>query len=558
MKERATRFVGPLGSTIHHLRADAETVAAVAGVDWNRWFRRVCLDPVREVITLMSPSTIHEDLSEVFAEIVAAAADALGLATKSLRQTRLRGSKEPPRTGMEADCAFFVGERVRAYLAALEESVAAAETFLERNGPDLVAEVEVTHADRGKIERYRDLGVREFWQVRGVRDRKEVDASFFSLSAGAPPKPLEVSVVLPGLLPVDVCEAVHGVRFGLTRRRRTEAVARIVRRRERQSLRVREEPAEYRVGPPAAPVTFPCACSLHDGAAPAPRVLETSRAEKPATCFVGPLGSTIHHLRVDTETVLQLSGVNWERRFRRARLDPAAGVITLVETSRLREEYGGIFRDLVDGAASAFGRPVRGLRHYRFRRRGDPFGAGVEADGAFYVGDRANAYGDACLDGDAAADAFVERTGPDLVVEVEPTRADEGKIEQYASLGAREFWRVRGRRGRREVEPEFLAIGVGFPSRPLAASEVLPGLTPQDARDAVPGLRMSPGLSERMRIVAEIVRRRPAQRDGASEERVETPVEAGAASPVASRRAGSPPAATTSGAPPSECERAAS
>ena len=558
MKKPVTRFVGPLGSTIHHLRADAATVAAVAGVDWNRRFRRVCLDPVREVITLMSPSTIHEDLSEVFAEIVAAAADALGLATKSLRQTRLRGSKEPPRTGLEADGAFFVGERVRAYLAALEESVAAAETFLERNGPDLVAEVEVTHADRGKIERYRDLGVREFWQVRGLRDRKEVEASFFSLSAGAPPKPLEVSVVLPGLLPAEVCEAVHGVRFGPTRRKRTEAVARIVRRRERQSLRVREERAEYRVGPPAAPGTFPCACSLHAGAAPAVRVPETARAAEPATCFIGPLGSTIHHLRVDTETVLELSGVNWERWFRRARLDPAAGVITLVETSRLREEYGGIFRDIVDGAASAFGRPVRGLRHYRFRRPGDPFGTGAEADGAFYVGDRANAYGDACVDGDAAADAFVERTGPDLVVEVEPTRADEGKIEQYAALGVREFWRVRGRRGRREVEPEFLALGVGFPPRPLAASEVLPGLTPQDARDAVPGLRMSLDIFERMRIVAEIVRRRPAQRGGASGERVETPVAAGAVSPVASRRAGSPPAATTSGAPPSERERAAS
>ena len=515
MKKRATRFVGPLGSTILHLQADAETVAAVAGVDWNRWFRRVCLDPVREVITLMSPSRLHEDLSEVFAEIVAAAADALGLTTKSLRQTRLRGSGEPPRTGMEADCAFFVGDRVRAYLAALEESVAAADAFLERNGPDLVVEVEVTHADRGKIERYRDLGVREFWQVRGVRDRKETGASFFSLSAGAPPKPLEASLVLPGLLPVDVCDAVHGVRFGPTRRRRTEAVARIVRRRERQSLRVREERAEYRVGPRAAQVTFPGACSLHDGAAPAALAVETARAVKPATCFVGPLGSTIHHLRVDAETVLELCGLDWDRRFRRVRLDPAQGVITLAESSRLREELCGVFQDIVEGAANTFGRPARGLRHTRLRRAEDPPGTGVEADGAFYVGDRASAYRAAFAEGAEAARAFVERTGPDLVVEVEPTHADEGKIEQVAALGAREFWRVHGRSDRVGVEPEFLAIGAGVPPRPLAASEVLPGLTPRDAGEAVPDLRRSSSVPDRMRIVAEVARRRQAQRDGA-------------------------------------------
>ena len=32
--------IGPLGSTVHVIRADAETVAALAGIDWNRHFRR--------------------------------------------------------------------------------------------------------------------------------------------------------------------------------------------------------------------------------------------------------------------------------------------------------------------------------------------------------------------------------------------------------------------------------------------------------------------------------------------------------------------------------------
>ena len=521
MKKRATRFVGPLGSTILHLRADGATVAAVAGVDWSRWFRRVWLDPLREVITLMSPSLPHEELTGVFESIVAGAAKTLALAASGLRHSRLRQTKEPPGTGVEPDVAFYIGERADAYRAALDEGFPEAEAFVERTGPDLVVEVEVTHADAGKVERYRDLGVREFWRVRGSRVRKEVEISFFSLAAGSGPKPLEVSVVLPDLLPVDVRQAVEAVLRCHDPVERIRVVARIVRRRQQQSLRVREERAEYRVGPRASEqVAFPCACSLHDSARAAPASdEEPTLAVEEATSFVGPLGSMIHHLRVDAETVLELSGLDWDRRFRRVRLDPAQGVITLAESSRLREELCGVFQDIVEGAANTFGCPARGLRHTRLRRAEDPPGTGVETDGAFYVGDRASAYRAAFAEGVEAARAFVERTGPDLVVEVEPTRADEGKIEQVAALGAREFWRIHGRSDRVEVEPEFLAVGPGVPPRPLAASEVLPGLTPRDAGEAVPPLRRSASVTDRMRIVAEIARRRREQGDGAGEYR---------------------------------------
>ena len=555
MKEGATRFVGPLGSTILHLRADAATVVAVAGLDWNRRFRRVWLDPLRGVISLMSPSRLHEEFTETFESIVAGAARTLALVASGLRHTRLRRSKEPPGTGVEPDVAFYIGERARAYRVALDEGGASADAFVERTGPDLVVEVEITHADAGKVERYRDLGVREFWRVRGSRVRAGVEVSFFSLAAGSGPKPLEVSAVLPGLLPADACEAVEALRCASDPEDRIPVVARIVRRRQEESFRVSEERAEYRVGPRTAQTTFPCACSLHDGTASAARVPETTLAAKPATCFVGPLGSTIHHLRMDAETVLELSGLDWDRRFRRVRLDPAQGVITLTESSRLREELCGVFQDIVEGVAQTFGRPARGLRHTRLRRPEDPPGTGVEADGAFYVGERATAYRDAFAEGAEAANAFVERTGPDLVVEVEPTPADEGRIEQYAALGAREFWRIRSDRD--EMEPEFLAIGPGVPPRPLAASEVLPGLTPQDAGEAVPGLRRSASVLDRMRIVAEIAGRRQEQSERGSEKRAEPAVDATAASPSSSSGA-SLPAGTASTLPRSERERAAS
>ena len=560
MKRPVTRFVGPLGSTIHHLRADAATVAAVAGVDWNRRFRRVWLDPVREVITLVSPSFRHERLTKAFESIVEGAARALALAAGGLWHTRLRLPKEPPGTGVEPDAAFYIGDRARAFWAAAKEGVEAEQAFVERTGPDLVVEVEITHADAGKVERYRDLGAREFWRVRGSRVRAGVEVSFFSLKPGSEPAPIEVSAVLPGLLPVDVCEAVEAVRRRSDPVERIRVVARIVRRRQEESFRVSEERAEYRVGPRTAQTTFPCACSLHDGTASAARVPETTLAAEPATCVVGPLGSTIHHLRMDAETVLELSGLDWDRRFRRVRLDPAQGVITLTESSRLREELCGVFQDIVEGAANTFGRPARGLRHTRLRRAGDPPGTGVEADGAFYVGDRASAYRDAFAEGAAAAEAFVERTGPDLVVEVEPTPADEGRIEQYAALGAREFWRVRGRLDGGEVEPEFLAIGPGASQKPLAASAVLPGLTPQDVGEAVPGLRRSPGVLDRMRIVAEIAGRRQEQSERGSEERAEPAVEATASSSSSpsSSSGASLPSRTASTLPRPERERAAS
>ena len=243
MSSSPTSLTGPLGSTVHVLRADAETVAELAVIDWNRHFRRVCLDPVRGIITLMSPSHLHEDLAEVLDDIVDMAADALGRTSKGLRSTRLRPAGEPPGTGMEPDCAFYVGEQAERFRTALMEGPAAAEAFLEHNGPDLVVEVEITSADKGKIERYGAMGVRELWRLRGRKGSRELRADFLALRRGEAPQPLTASEVLDGLTPADVCEAVEPVRLGRSVTERLEAVARIVHRRRQESVRVREQPA---------------------------------------------------------------------------------------------------------------------------------------------------------------------------------------------------------------------------------------------------------------------------------------------------------------------------
>ena len=255
----ATRHVGPLGSTIHVLRADAGTVAELAAVDWNWHFGRVWLDPVRGLIALMSPSFPHDDLTEICGDIVDIAANTLRRTSKALRSTRLRRRGDPPGTGVEPDCAFYVGDRAERFLVVLAEGYAAAEAFIEHTGPDLVVEVEITNADEAKVERYAELGVRELWWLRARRDSREIEADFLALTPDGPARVLAASEVLDGLTPADVCEAVEPVRRSRNRTERTEAVARIVRRRRQTIVRVREQdPPPYaastprRRGPPAA------------------------------------------------------------------------------------------------------------------------------------------------------------------------------------------------------------------------------------------------------------------------------------------------------------------
>ena len=102
-------------------------------------------------------------------------------------------------------------------------------------------------ADEGKAERYGEMGVRELWRLHGRKGTRELCADFLALRTGSAPRQFGASEVLEGLTPDDVCEAVEGVEASQTYDERTEAVARIVRRRRQASVRVREEAAAYSV-----------------------------------------------------------------------------------------------------------------------------------------------------------------------------------------------------------------------------------------------------------------------------------------------------------------------
>ena len=123
---------------------------------------------------------------------------------------------------------------------------------------------------------YAEMGIRELWRMHGRKGSAELRAEFLASSPGGVPQRLEASEVLTGLTPDDVCEAVEGVRTSRTRDERTEAVARIVRRRERASVRVREEEASY---PWGADESYLATCraqhSVGAGSPPAPATPET-------------------------------------------------------------------------------------------------------------------------------------------------------------------------------------------------------------------------------------------------------------------------------------------
>ena len=114
----------------------------------------------------------------------------------------------------------------------------------------------------------------------------------------------------------------------------------------------------------------------------------------------------------------------------------------------------------------------------------------------------------AVAQGVEAADAFIERTAPDLVVEVEVTNVDASKTERYAELGVRELWRLHGDRKSWDFRAELLALRPGSAPRRLDASEVLEGLTPDDVRDAVDGVRDGETRDARTKAVERVVQRR--------------------------------------------------
>ena len=109
----------------------------------------------------------------------------------------------PPGTGMEPDCAFYVGGSARAYREALAKGDDdAADAFFEKVPPDLVVEVEITSAARGKIARYADSGRAGAVALPPPRPGRQPGGGLpRPAPADAAPRPLAASSVLAASRP---------------------------------------------------------------------------------------------------------------------------------------------------------------------------------------------------------------------------------------------------------------------------------------------------------------------------------------------------------------------
>ena len=197
------------GSKYWAFFADPELVAGIAASEIQRSFRRVVLDPARGLVLLMAPARAHERASELSTDVIKGFAALLETPIISLRSMRWRKPTDPPNTGPEADCCFYVGERATRYLEAEASGEDTADRFVLDNPPDIVVEIGVTNVDRDKLRIYHDRGVSECWQADRDKDNLAPTVQFFRIPEEGEPEILRVSEKLPKTTPAMFATALH-------------------------------------------------------------------------------------------------------------------------------------------------------------------------------------------------------------------------------------------------------------------------------------------------------------------------------------------------------------
>ena len=193
--------VGSLGSDFWRLEVPPQLVPALASrLDWNQMGRRVMIDAMNGIIVWMSPSSSHEDFATASEKVVSVAASILKMRVNEKRGTRWRRPNDPKNSGMEADAAFYIGKSATQWYTLFKErGRKAVHEFEVQTPPDLVVEVEVTHFDQDKPERYTKLGVREMWRIDDRKGNEQPQIEILALQKTDEPKMVDTSSVLIGL-----------------------------------------------------------------------------------------------------------------------------------------------------------------------------------------------------------------------------------------------------------------------------------------------------------------------------------------------------------------------
>ena len=207
--------VGPLGSDFWQIRVPPELVPTMAKeIDWNRLGRRVMIDVREGIISWMNPSGPHEVLCDASDKVIEWTGHLSGLSTRAMRGTRWKGPKDPKNTGLEADAAFYIGINAECWYKARRNGLKAVEAFEVKTPPDLVVEIEVTHLDVNKPNRYAELGIHEMWRVERNIDDEKVLITILDLQADGGPRKVNESKVLEGLTTTNLPQAFELAEYG--------------------------------------------------------------------------------------------------------------------------------------------------------------------------------------------------------------------------------------------------------------------------------------------------------------------------------------------------------
>ena len=221
---------GALGSEYCIWRMPGDLVARMAGALDNAamGFRKAMFDVKQGLICLMAPSLDHEVTGGRADSIIHDLCDAAGVHSCQMRGTRLRRPEEPSNTGLEPDCAFYIGERAEQYEALQISQGEACAQFVLDNPPDLAVDVEATHIDKDKMRRYALLGVPEVWRTQGTVNLRNVSITMLTLH-GDEYEPVDASPSL-GLTPEMMAHIINNPkRFGVEYQEAMRAAAETVR-----------------------------------------------------------------------------------------------------------------------------------------------------------------------------------------------------------------------------------------------------------------------------------------------------------------------------------------
>ena len=169
-----------------------------------------------------------------------------------------------------------------------------------------------------------------------------------------------------------------------------------------------------------------------------------------------------------------------ERYFRRLLLDSVKGIIQLMSPSRHHEATSRHADSCTTTLAELLEVSCVATASTLFQRPGRSTG-GVEPDESYYLGENARAIQNLERSGNyQAADDFMDRTPPDLVVEVGVTHQDKDKQDIYCTLGVAELWQVDiPDRNTRTLSITFLHLLAQGGPQLVHESLGLPGVTPE-------------------------------------------------------------------------------